>query len=50
MIVQIGTERIIADKTVTISFKDKEAVVIAGEQSKYIYINPDTVNYVHIGK
>ncbi len=50
MIVQIGTERIIADKTITISYKDKGIVSISGEESKYIYINPETVNYVHIEK
>ena len=50
MIVQIGTERIIADKTITISYKDKETVIIVGEQTKYIYINPETVNHVHIEK
>lgn len=50
MIVQIGTERVIAEKNVTISFKDKGTVVINGEKSKHIYINPDTVNYVHVEK
>jgi len=50
MIAQIGTERIIADKTLTINFKDKGTVIISGEASKYIYINPEAVNYVHIEK
>ena len=52
MIVQIGDYKVKAEKTVSIQFKgnDKETVIIVGEQTKYIYINPDTVNYVHIEK
>lgn len=52
MIVQIGDYEVKAEKCVSIKFKDKDKglLMIVGEQSKYIYINPDEISYVHIEK
>jgi len=46
MIIKIGEEKVIAESDVTIFFKNNTTTLIDGNQTKFLYINPNEVKMV----